>query len=96
MLILGSESPRRLELLKRVGIKIDKVVAPKICEEVRNGELPRDYVLRVAIAKNSKVLAALEDFLITADTAVIKGRRILGKPDNAIEAKNNIKPISSR
>ena len=86
MLILGSNSPRRLELLSQIGVKIDKVVAPNVDENQFLKELPKSYVKRIAFNKSKAIDRKLEDFVITADTVVVKGRRILGKPKDSTEA----------
>ncbi|MEL7180373.1 MAG: Maf family protein, partial [Pseudomonadota bacterium] len=50
-LVLGSGSPRRLELLAQLGLTPADVRPPDIDEDVRKGELPRDYVKRIAAEK---------------------------------------------
>ena len=85
-LILGSASPRRRELLAQVGIVPDLIVSPEIDETPNKGELPRPYCLRMALAKASVVAADSQDLVLTADTTVAVGRRILGKPVGAAEA----------
>ena len=94
MLILGSNSPRRWELLNLAGVKIDKVIPPNIDEKQLAGELPRAYAKRIALDKSKAIGKSLEDYLITADTAVAKGRRILGKPKDEIEARDYLRLLS--
>ena len=55
-LVLASTSPRRLDLLKRIGIEPVRVAAPDIDEDPLPGELPRPYVLRIATGKAHAVL----------------------------------------
>ncbi|MDZ4096818.1 MAG: nucleoside triphosphate pyrophosphatase [Paracoccaceae bacterium] len=85
-LILGSGSPRRLELLAQIGVVPDAVRAPDIDEDPARGELPRPYALRLAQEKVRAVQADDEDIVLCADTTVALGRRILGKPGDAGEA----------
>ncbi len=85
-LILGSGSPRRLELLAGLGILPDAVLPPDIDETPRKGELPRAYAARLAAEKAAAVAAADDDIVLCADTTVALGRRILGKPADAAEA----------
>jgi septum formation protein len=85
-LILGSGSPRRLELLAGLGVVPDAVLPPDIDETPRRGELPRPYAERVAREKAGAVVAGPDDIVLCADTTVAVGRRILGKPADAGEA----------
>jgi septum formation protein len=85
-LILGSGSPRRLELLAGLGIVPDAVLPPDIDETPRKGELPRPYAERLAREKAAAVAAGPDDIVLCADTTVAVGRRILGKPADAGEA----------
>ncbi len=85
-LILGSASPRRLELLGGLGIVPDAVLPPEIDETPLKGELPRPYAMRLAAGKARAVEAGEDDVVLCADTTVALGRRILGKPSDAAEA----------
>ena len=85
-LILGSGSPRRLELLAQMGVTPHAVRPPDIDEDPRKAELPRDYVKRIASEKAAAVLCADDEVVLCADTTVALGRRIMGKPANAGEA----------
>jgi septum formation protein len=85
-LVLGSASPRRLEILATLGIVPDAVLPPDIDETPGRGELPRPYALRLARDKALAVAAAEDDVVLCADTTVAVGRRILGKPADAGEA----------
>lgn len=84
--ILGSGSPRRRELLAQLGIIPDAILAPDIDEDPRKAELPRPYCTRLAREKAMAVQAGPDDIILTADTTVALGRRILGKPRDAGEA----------
>ena len=85
-LILGSGSPRRLDLLAQLGVRPNDIRPPDIDETPRQGELPRPYCVRMARAKVRAVPAADDDIVLCADTTVALGRRILGKPADAGQA----------
>jgi septum formation protein len=95
-LILGSGSPRRLELLAQIGVVPDAVRPPDIDETPKKAELPRDYVKRLARAKAEAVPAAEDELVLCADTTVALGRRILGKPENEGEAAEFLHLLSGR
>lgn len=95
-LILGSGSPRRLELLAQIGVIPFAVRPPDIDEEPRKTELPRDYVNRIAHEKAAAVDAGPDDVVLCADTSVALGRRILGKPADAGQAAEFLHALSGR
>lgn len=95
-LVLGSGSPRRLELLAQLGLVPSAVRAPDIDEDVRKGELPRDYVKRIAAEKVAAVPAGADEVVLCADTTVALGRRIMGKPADAAEAAQFLFALSGR
>lgn len=95
-LVLGSGSPRRLELLAQLGLTPSAVRAPDIDEDVRKGELPRDYVRRIAREKVAAVNADNDEVVLCADTTVALGRRIMGKPADAAEAAAFLFALSGR
>jgi septum formation protein len=95
-LILGSGSPRRLELLAQLGVTPDEIRAPDIDETPQKGELPRPYCVRMALEKVNAIPAASDEVVLCADTTVALGRRILGKPDNAGQAAEFIHKLSGR
>ena len=95
-LILGSASPRRLELLAQIGIKPDALRPADIDETPRRGETPRDYVRRMAADKAAAVDLAQDEAALTADTTVAVGRRILGKPADRDEAAVFMRLMSGR
>ncbi len=96
-LILASASPRRLSLLAQIGVKPDGVIAADADESVMPGETPRDYVVRVALAKSLLVRSkAPVDFILAADTAVACGRRILPKADDEAAARSCLGLMSGR
>ncbi len=95
-LVLASSSPRRLELLGRLGIKPDRIISPDIDETPHNGELPRDYVLRMAKGKAAAIERATDEILIAGDTTVAVGKRILGQAADAEEQRKFLELVSGR
>lgn len=94
MFILASNSPRRRELLELAGVSIDKIVSPNIDETPQKSELPKVYVQRMALSKSQVVEKEDDDYVLTADTIVTRGRRILGKPENRVMAESYLKLLS--
>lgn len=94
--ILGSGSPRRLELLAQIGVTPDAVRAPDIDETPARAEEPRPYCRRMALEKVQAVPANDDDIVLCADTTVALGRRILGKPADADEAGVFLRLMSGR
>lgn len=76
-LVLASTSPRRRDLLARLGAVPDRVAAPDIDETPRPGELPRAYALRLAEEKARAVALEPGEIVVAGDTTVAVGRRIL-------------------
>ena len=96
-LILASSSPRRLELLARIGVVPDLVVAPEVDEASLPAEPPRRYVARVARAKAEAVAALYPDAVVLAgDTTIAVGRRILGKPADEAEQRAMLTLLAGR
>ncbi|MBY5990293.1 Maf family protein [Roseovarius atlanticus] len=95
-LILGSGSPRRRDLLAQIGVVADDVRPPDIDETPEKAELPRPYCVRMAREKALAVEAGAEDIVLSADTTVALGRRILGKPADAGEAGDFLRKMSGR
>lgn len=96
-MILGSSSARRLELLKNIRIVPDVVAAADIDETPRKLETPVKYVQRMALEKNAALADKFpNDFLITADTTGVMGRRIIGKPADQKEQEKFLRQFSGR
>ncbi|MDU8945840.1 Maf family protein [Ovoidimarina sediminis] len=95
-LILGSGSPRRLELLGQLGLTPVDIISPDIDETPGKGEQPRPYCLRMAQEKARAIPAGPEDVVLSADTTVALGRRILGKPEGRGEARAFLEMMSGR
>lgn len=95
-LVLGSASPRRLELLAQAGLVPDDVRPPEIDETPLRAEAPLSYVRRIARAKAQALTLAEDEVALCADTTVAVGRRILGKPADAAEAAAFLALLSGR
>ncbi|MEY8883437.1 nucleoside triphosphate pyrophosphatase [Donghicola sp. XS_ASV15] len=95
-LILGSGSPRRRELLAQMGVVADDIRSPDIDETPERGEQPRPYCERMAREKALAVPGGADDIILSADTTVALGRRILGKPENEKEAASFLLALSGR
>ncbi len=96
-LVLASASPRRLELLRQVGITPDHVDPADIDETPGRDETPRRLALRLAQEKTAAVAARRPGaFILGADTLVAVGRRILNKPETEAEARTMLALLSGR
>ncbi len=101
---LASRSPRRYALLARIGVTCEPIDAP--IEEIRrDGEAPRDFVERMAREKalagyDALPVDAAESLalspLLAADTAVVIGERVLGKPRDIDQAQEMLQALSGR
>jgi len=96
MLILGSASPRRAELLAQIGVVADDVRPADIDETPLKNELPRPYARRLSVQKVQAVKAPDAALVLCADTVVAVGRRIMGKPADAGEAEKFLRLLSGR
>ena len=96
-LILASSSPQRKKLLETIGITPDDIVPANINETPKKNEKPKDFALRMSrekalsVAKNN-----LNSFILSGDTIVAAGRRIIGKPSSKNEAEQILKLLSGR
>ncbi len=96
-LVLASASPRRLDLLKQIGIVPDAVDAAELEETPLPDETPRRLALRLAIAKAVEVAARHPGaFVVAADTVVAVGRRIMPKAADAAEVRDCLNLLSGR
>jgi septum formation protein len=96
-LVLASASPRRLDLLARIGVIPDAVDPAHIDEGVPKGELPRVHAQRLAIEKAQAVEERHPDALVlAADTVVAIGRRILPKVEDEATLRACMKLLSGR
>lgn len=95
MLILASQSPRRQELLRRSGF-VFQLCPASIAETPLPGELPEEYVQRLANEKARAVEASPDDIVLGADTVVVVDRLILEKPQNQADAARMLRLLSGR
>lgn len=96
VLVLASASPRRRELLGRLGIAPSAVVAADIDETPRRDELPRPYALRMAREKARAAAAPDGAHVLAGDTVVALGRRILPKAEDEATARRCLVLLSGR
>ena len=96
-LILASASPRRLDLLRQIGVEPDKIYHPSIDETSEQDETPRHLVRRLA---DAKARAAADKFsgsyVLGADTIVVCGKKILGKALDEKTAGRYLELLSGR
>ncbi len=98
-LILASSSPRRLALLRQIGVEPAAVEDPEVDETSWPRELPRVHASRLAAAKMSAIAARRPDepcFVLAADTVVACGRRILPKATDVATAERCLRLLSGR
>ena len=96
-LVLASASPRRLELLRQIGIEPDAVDPADIDETPLKDETPRRLALRLATEKARAVAPRHADaFVLGSDTLVAVGIRILNKPEDEAEARRMLGLLSGR
>ena len=96
VLVLASTSPRRRELLARIGLVPSRIAAPEIDETPLKAELPRDYVARLAKGKALAVERAPDEVVLAGDTTVAVGRRILEKPADEADLRRMLALLSGR
>lgn len=95
--VLASASPRRLDLLARIGLIPDLVVPAELDETPAKAELPRAMAGRLALAKAAVVAARQPGAVVlAADTVVACGRRILPKAESVAEAEACLALLSGR
>jgi septum formation protein len=96
-LVLASASPRRLDLLRQIGIEPELVDPADLDETPLPAESPRDYALRMARAKFEAIAARHPGKLVlAADSVVAVGRRILPKAESEQQARACLKLMSGR
>jgi septum formation protein len=96
-LVLASASPRRLDLLRQIGIVPTQVDPAEIDETPQKGELPANYAKRIAAAKLASVAPRHPAcFVLAADTVVACGRRILPKAEDQNSARRCLELLSGR
>ena len=96
-LVLASASPRRLELLRQIGLEPDHVEPAELDETPRSKETPRELATRLALAKAEAVHALHPDaYVLAADTVVAVGRRVLPKAEDEAEVSACLALLSGR
>ena len=94
-LVLASASPRRRELLARLGLTPAAINPADIDETPHKGELPRDYAKRMAREK-AQAAASGDGHVLAGDTVVAAGRRILPKAEDEATARKCLELLSGR
>jgi septum formation protein len=95
--ILASASPRRVELLRQIGLTPDQILPAEIDESPLKDEQPRELVARLAAAKVAAIAKDHpEAYVLAADTVVACGRRILPKAETSDDARAFLKLLSGR
>ncbi|MDD3978557.1 MAG: Maf family protein [Methanomicrobium sp.] len=95
-LILASESTRRIDILRTLGVSFS-IIPPKINEQREKDESPRDFVLRISYEKADKVGSYFpNNWVIGADTIVVLKGRILGKPKNEKDAYDMLRALKGK
>ncbi len=95
-LILASSSPRRRDLLARLGVAPTRIASPNIDETPRKGEVPRVYALRMAEEKAVAVSRDAGEIVVAGDTTVAVGRRILPQAADADMQRGFLNLLSGR
>ncbi|HEX4848808.1 MAG TPA: Maf family protein [Novosphingobium sp.] len=95
-LVLASSSPRRRDLLARIGAAPARIESPDIDESPLTGELPRAYALRLAQAKAAAVNRHEGEIVLAGDTTVAVGRRILPPAETEAIQRELLGLISGR
>ena len=97
LLVLASASPRRLDLLRQIGIEPSRIAPADIDETPLPNETPRRLAERLALAKAAAAAAGADDaYVLGSDTVVAQGRRLLGKPESENEARAWLQLMSGR
>lgn len=95
--MLASESPRRLDLLRQIGVAPDAVVGAELDETPKRHETPRQLAIRLAAEKAARVAGSERDaYVLAADTVVALGRRVLPKVEDETEGRRCLELLSGR
>lgn len=100
-LILGSSSPRRVELLGKLGLDFEKM-SPDVDETLTGSYSPEEFVRKIALKKAKSLVEnnfssdLIDKVLLTADTVVVLGSKVIGKPKSKDEAREVLKELSGR
>jgi septum formation protein len=95
-LVLASSSPRRADLLRAAGFTFETLPV-HLDEQIAPGEAPEAYVARLAEAKAAEAARQCPDAVVLgADTAVVIGGQVLGKPADKADAGRMLRLLSGR
>lgn len=95
-IILASESTRRVDILRTLGISFS-IVPPDIDERQKKDEPPREYVSRISLEKASSVGNHFpQKWVVAADTVVVYKNKIMGKPKDERDAFKMLKTLSGK
>lgn len=94
---LASASPRRREILTKLGLRFD-VIPADVDERRLSGEAPSDYVARLALEKARAIAQSQHEpcAVLGADTTVVIDEHVLEKPRDALESKQMLQKLSGR
>jgi septum formation protein len=95
-LVLASSSPRRRDLLARIGVEPARIASPDIDESPLKAELPRVYALRIAVEKAKAVERGEGEIILAGDTTVAVGRRILQQASDVVMQRRFLELLSGR
>lgn len=95
-LVLGSSSPRRRDMLTRIGVDPSRIASPDIDETPRNAEIPRSYALRMASEKADAIARKEGEIILAGDTTVALGRRILPPAETETIQRDLLRQLSGR
>ena len=97
-MILASQSPRRRELLRRMGVSDFRILVPQIDEGMDRALPPAELVRRISLEKAlaAQAMAEERDIIIAADTVVALEDRVLGKPADGADAADMLTALSGR
>ena len=95
-IILASSSPRRIELMRRIGLEKCKVIVPHIDEDFDRAAPPEEIAAELSRRKAAEVVdqCGPEDIIIAADTIVLYDGNVLGKPEDEADAFNMLTMLS--
>ena len=97
LFVLASSSPRRLALLRQIGLEPDRIDPAALDEKLRPGELPAAHAIRLAEEKARAVIPRHPGaFILAADTVVACGRRVLPKTEDETSARFCLELLSGR
>lgn len=95
-LVLASASPRRRDLLAQIGYQPARIAPADIDETPHPGERPRDFAHRMAVEKAQATAQVPNEIVLSGDTVVAAGPRILGKPADEAQARIFLRLLSGR